>query len=438
MVDNRRELHFLIPDRELRRCLVTAAGALPSRLVTPPEGESTVIAAAAATMDVAGAPLPIVEIHFDYERDPDAGPVPVLVRTESAPDGPPAGLDWFDLDGRLPVTDPGLTARLEELIVEWRSNAEPPPLRPRWSRPEWHARATAWLVEQLERVGRPPMGPVEQVRHWGISALMRVPTAGGPAWFKAVFPPFHHEPAVTRLLADAFPGEVPVVLATEPDEGWLVTHDLGTVAGDADETALRRAAAALARIQLAMVDRTAEILALGCPRRPLRDVPGSLAALFDESPRLPGVPAELDTAALVERVAAAVNRVQALGVADSLIHGDFHGGNVATVEGRAVVYDWSDAAVGNPLVDLVTWPGSWFEPSVRLAARTALLDAWAAAGIAEGKALHDRLEDLVTVGAAYQTISYGGITRNLEPSRRLEMGDGIDHFARIAAGSEPD
>ena len=37
----------------------------------------------------------------------------------------------------------------------------------------------------------------------------------------------------------------------------------------------------------------------------------------------------------------------------SLVHGDFHSGNAALVDDRIVIIDWSDAAIGNPLVDLV-------------------------------------------------------------------------------------
>ena len=40
------------------------------------------------------------------------------------------------------------------------------------------------------------------------------------------------------------------------------------------------------------------------------------------------------------------------------MHGDLHLGNVAHHDGRLVVFDWSDASVGHPFVDLATLVGS--------------------------------------------------------------------------------
>jgi len=60
---------------------------------------------------------------------------------------------------------------------------------------------------------------------------------GGPDLFlKAVFPPFHAEPVLTRLLAERFPETVPTVVAVEPDEGWLIVEDIGSAwVGDVPE-----------------------------------------------------------------------------------------------------------------------------------------------------------------------------------------------------------
>ena len=65
--------------------------------------------------------------------------------------------------------------------------------------------------------------------------------------------------------------------------------------------------------------------------------------------------APLGRGAVVDAVAAAVARVEALGLPESVVHGDFHSGNAAFVDGRIVIIDWSDAAIGNPAIDLVTW-----------------------------------------------------------------------------------
>jgi aminoglycoside phosphotransferase (APT) family kinase protein len=63
---------------------------------------------------------------------------------------------------------------------------------------------------------------------------------------------------------------------------------------------------------------------------------------------------------LVDGLSAAVARIARLGLPETLVHGDFHTDNVALAGDRAVIIDWSDAAIGSPAVDLVTWT-AWTE-----------------------------------------------------------------------------
>ena len=435
MVDPRRELHLLVRDASRRRVLVTPGDppALPVMTVEPAPGQWTVSAAVPALRERYDIRAPILEVQFAYEHGEASGPVPVLTVTEARrrPD-PPDGLAWHDIDAGDPATHPMLEPRLAELLAEWRSGAEPPALRPRWARDGWHARATEWLTSHLAEVGRPPTGEIEQVRHWGISALMTVPTAGGLVWFKAVFPPFHHEPAVTRFLAETFPTLVPVVLAIEPEEGWLVTADLGAVtARDADAAVRRRAIDSLIELQQAMTARTAELLELGCPVRPIRALADQVAAVLAERPVLPGADMPDDAAvALIERVRLAAGRVDELGMSETIVHGDFHPGNVAVRDDRVVIFDWSDTAVSHPLVDVVT---SYDDAAEQETAWSAFVEGWSS--VCPPAVLEPCLADVVTVGAAYQVVSYADIIRNLEPLRRPELADGLTDFLRVAAGS---
>jgi aminoglycoside phosphotransferase (APT) family kinase protein len=93
-----------------------------------------------------------------------------------------------------------------------------------------------------------------------------------------------------------------------------------------------------------------------------------------------------------------------------------------------VIIDWSDAAVGSPLVDLVTWI-AWTEADAEAkAAAEAWLDAWS--GGVDVAALRERLDDVIAAGAAYQVISYDGIGRALEPATRYTMAGGGDNFLK--------
>ena len=52
-------------------------------------------------------------------------------------------------------------------------------------------------------------------------------------------------------------------------------------------------------------------------------------------------------AGLPKRIAA----IAACGVPDTLVHGDFHPGNVVGPTDAYVLLDWGDSFVGNPLID---------------------------------------------------------------------------------------
>ncbi len=432
MPDQRRAIHLLVPDATRRRVLVDARGALPAFEIALADGRTTVQAALAAVREQFGLRQPLLEIHFDYAHDDATGPVPVLTVLEPA-DGTaaPAGFAWQAIQAGDPATVEGLRPRLTELLAEWRTDAQPPSLRPRWARPGWYARASRWFADRLAEAGRPPAGPIDQVRHWGISALLRAATPVGAAWLKAVFPPFQHEPAVTALLAATFPGRVPTVLATEPDEGWLVLDDLGpaTVDDDPASPGWLEAPRELVAIQRAMASRTAELIALGCPHRPLAALPAAVEAIVTEDPPLAGM--TLDAAgarAVVARTRRAVEALAGLGLPETLIHGDFHAGNVASGGSRFVIFDWSDAAVGSPLMDVVTWLDRVRDPDRRSASWDAWVQAWS--GEVPVDRLRAALPDVLAAGAAYQAVSYAGIVRNIEPLRRWENADGLEDYLR--------
>jgi hypothetical protein len=92
-----------------------------------------------------------------------------------------------------------------------------------------------------------------------------------------------------------------------------------------------------------------------------------------------------------------------------------------------VIIDWSDAAIGNPLVDLVTWLAwSRGEPEQQRIATDAWIDAWA--GPTDPTAVREAIDDILIAGAAYQVISYDGIIRALEPATRYTMAGGATEF----------
>ncbi len=129
----------------------------------------------------------------------------------------------------------------------------------------------------------------------------------------------------------------------------------------------------------------------------------------------------------------AAERVAALGFPATIVHGDFHPGNVALAGDEAVIIDWSDAAIGNPAIDLVTWL-SWSrnEPDEQRVATDAWVDAWLGAPLGPNNpdAVRAAIDDIIVVGAAYQVVSYDGILRALEPATRYTMAGGATSYLK--------
>jgi len=434
-------LWFLVPGPSDGTILLDAQGGLPTVEVQGTETEAAVIAVAAFLRETWGLGVPVLETHPKWKDVAEGDPIPTLVLTEPAgPEWtPPAGLAFRPVPATPGDLPSPIRPRADELLGELLGNTPPPSLRPRWMRRGWFDRASMWMRAAATDAGRPLTGDPRPYFLRGISALLRASTDGPDLFLKAVFPPFHAEPVLTRLLAERFPEAVPTVVAIELDEGWLIVEDIGSAwVGDVPEadrpTALGRGAAALVAIQRAIAPEVGSLRTLldaGAPHRPLAELASSVtAAIGPDGFGVGDGGIEPDRAERVrEAVAASVARVQAVGIPESVVHGDFHSGNAALVDDRIVIIDWSDAAISNPAIDLVTWIAwSRDRPSEVEAATEAWVDAWS--GVVDGDALRAILDDVLIVGAAYQIVSYDGIRRALEPATRYTLTGGGDSFLK--------
>ena len=296
-----------------------------------------------------------------------------------------------------------LRPALERWTAEQRG-APVPALRPAWARPGWHAEAEAWAGVEL----RP-------VRLWPLSAVLRGERADGAVYFKAVFPLFHHEPAITEALAREHPRDVPELLAVDRDRGWMLMRELPPSPGW--EVPGRRWAPALrvfGRIQREWVGRRRDILALGAQDRSL----ATLAAEVADAPEL----------------ARCLERLDALGLAETIGHGDLHSGNIALDEddGRVVIFDWSDACVSHPLFDLAYFLHHVEDEEVRNALAAAWAEGW-------GEPLpQDALELAAPLTCIHQAVSYRAIAAGVAPDDRelfdAEPQSWLDAAYRLARG----
>ena len=336
---------------------------------------------------------------------------------------PPAGMDWLDFDiaEYRSLAPPALRDGFDAWLQEQRGGLIPP-LRPDWARPGWFAQVTEWTRDVVAAAGLRLTGPIRQERQWAISSVLSVPTDEGTLYLKAVFSLFHHEPAVTAALARLHPGAVPEVLAVEPERGWLLMRELrGRQLWEATDVDRAHALALLARIQRQWVGRGGDIVALGGPRRTLDVLIDQLAEL----PRHPELSAVDDSLLgrlheATPRFAAAARELSGLGIPDTIVHGDFHLGNVMADGERYVIFDWSDACLGHPFLDLET----------TISRSTIVTPSTFSAYLAEWMDLLPRewllraVELARPLSALHQVVSYVHIIERLEPEDRIAISTG--------------
>ena len=282
------------------------------------------------------------------------------------------------------------------------------PLRLPYARPGGHRADLSWAAEVLDRRGLTVVGAPEQIRTWNLSSIWRLPTSGGPVWLKAVPPFFAHEGVVLPLLD---PAVVPPVLGAEPGRVLL-----GQVPGDdqydATGDTLLEMVRMLVRLQAGWIDRTSELLALGVPDlRPAVLLPRIRAVVQRHRDELNDAEQHrID--GLVAGLSGRFAEIEACGVPDTLVHGDFHPGNVRGEPGRLTILDWGDCAVGHPMLDQLAF-GQRLDCTDKEAAEALWAQEWqrVVPGCDAGRAA----ALLRPVTAFYEAMIYQHFLDNIEP-----------------------
>ena len=285
------------------------------------------------------------------------------------------------------------------------------PLRAPWARPGGPAADLAWADAALADQGTPRAGPARQVRTWNLSSLWRLPTEEGGAWLKVVPPFFAHEGRILSQLPTAI---APPLLATEGPR-VLLAEVPGDDQYEATGEALVQMVHLLVGLQATWVDRVDDVLLLGGPDWR----PAALTALLEDLVERTASQLEPAVAGRVTAlVAGRADRFSALegcGLPDTLVHGDFHRGNVRGSAGRFVLLDWGDCGAGHPMLDQAAFLD-------RLAAddQARVRAAWTAAWRRQIPGCDpDRAADLLApVAALRQALIYQVFLDGIEASER--------------------
>jgi Phosphotransferase enzyme family len=371
----------------------------------------------------------------------------ILVATPRELAPPPPGMRWLgreDLAGAALQDDEQAAAAagvLDELAAG--------PGRVPWAVPGWFQDAERWLRDSLDALGRAVTGPVQQLRAWELSCILRAPTAHGDVYLKAVpdSPLFVNEPVVTGALAALFPDHVPAPLAVDAERRWLALADFGAeLEWDTPDAVREDVLRIFARLQVEAASQVDRLLAAGCPDRRLPWLAGQAERwlpAIEETGRLPGIDAatwltndELaELRAAVPHLTAICAELATYAIPPSLVHGDLHLGNVARGPRGYVFFDWTDASVAHPFLDLLTFfqeDEAEVEGPLRDRLRDAYLSEWTAFEPPERLRRAWRLAE--PLGALDQAISYRSIVADLQPVERHTAQSPAYWLRKVLAG----
>ncbi len=212
-----------------------------------------------------------------------------------------------------------------------------------WNRSAWLEEATAWIRERVDVTGE-----IDQfhVRWW--STVLRVPTAEGDLFFKAVAPVHGFEAGLTARLYELQPKRVTEVVAVDAERGWFLMRDAGIrlrelVESPADLDHWERLLPDYARLQIEVTPHAQELLDFGTPDHRLAVLPQQLRDLAETEPRaLEALP----------RFEEMCQRLAEAGIPETIQHDDLHDGQIFYRDGRYLFFDWGDSCVSHPFHSL--------------------------------------------------------------------------------------
>lgn len=269
---------------------------------------------------------------------------------------PPPGARWMcaaELE-TLELPRPGDRTALALWFAE-RGTARPTP----WYNAGWRAEADAWFTAQARAAGYEPTGEMVPVRAWQRSAVLKLPTAGGDLYFKAVPPMFAHEQQLNLFLEERYPAQAPRTLAYDSVRRWAITRDFGgpPLSDIAEFAVWEDAYQRYAKLQIALRGQLVELRELGCPWRPLAARTHLIKELLhDDELLLLGRPGGLTVEqagtlrAQVPWLLELWNALAASPIPISLDHGDLWPANMVAADGDILFFDWSDCALTHPFL----------------------------------------------------------------------------------------
>ncbi|MFI5915536.1 aminoglycoside phosphotransferase family protein [Dactylosporangium sp. NPDC051541] len=369
------------------------------------------------------------------ELPPFDARIPFWPETEDLVDGARAFgaeisvLRFLGADGPGPVG--GVVTYLAQLehgapeLAPTSFRLEPHPLRAPYAEVGGPAASLAWARDELVRAGYSTPAKAVQRKTWNLSGLWRLETDRGTVWLKHLPPFLKAESEVLAWLNSVAPGSAPPLISADGNGRQLIGHLPGEDGFGAPAAARYGMADLLHGLQRRAVEDVDALAARG-----VRDRRGPLladqmvAAALPWLEEIPGLEALLDS--LPERFA----ELAACGLPDTLVHADFHPGNVrfsASVPPAAL--DWGDSFLGHPGFDVLSLSGGLAPPD-----EVALVEHWAALWrqVVPGSDPVRAVDLLRPLSPLYGALIYSTFVENIEPSEWPYHAEDVPRCLKLA------
>jgi Ser/Thr protein kinase RdoA (MazF antagonist) len=303
------------------------------------------------------------------------------------------------------------------------------PLRMPWARPGGPAADLAWAANAAAAAGLQVVGRPMQHRTWNLSCIWSIPVRGPSAhqerlWLKCVPGFFAHEAAVLRRLSGH---PVPRIVAAQGHR-LLLAELPGRDGYDATTAEAKQIIECLVALQLATAPLVPALLAEGVP-----DARHDAFARELQSVVARRAPHDPVLRRLADEAATRLAQAEDCGLPDVLVHGDAHPGNARIGVSPPVLFDWGDAWIGNPVLDLAVLSRL---PAPTGQARTAhWLRTWKQA--VPGSEPERAWQLLRPLAALRFAVVFQNFLDNIEPSERVyheqDVGPALQAAAELAA-----
>ena len=364
---------------------------------------------------------------------------------------PPADSQWVGHD-----TLAGLELILPEqrtvIATCLRESEEIPPLRPPWARRGWLPLVETWMHEQLARLNYEIVAPIEQVKIWSVSCVLRAQTTNGNVYFKAslnsvmqsntpistcdkqeILPLlFAHEPLIIQALAARYPQNVPTILAMDRERCWMLLAEFGAqLYTHPNKIAWEKALEVYGQMQIAAIKHTDTLLTEGFLDRRLHILETQIDPLLNDEDAL----ADLSRSE-VEQLRAYGPQLKTLChqllncvIPQTLVHGDLHTGNIAVQNDNCIYFDWSDGCVSYPFFDVLTFMENIDDPVEKIRFRDIYLVQWT--DYASIEYLRKILPLSQMLATIHQAVSYQHMIAHMEGTSKQAMRGGATFWLRV-------